>query len=69
MALEKPSAEQSRSPPWRSSFGAKAMECTRLSSFPHRVRMRSNTASSCPGTLTSSGAVMVAPTSLASGST
>jgi hypothetical protein len=31
--------------------------------------MSSNTASSWPGTLTSSGAVMVAPTSLASGST
>ena len=26
IALANPAAEQSRSPPWRSSFGAKAME-------------------------------------------
>ena len=32
IAIAKPSAEQSRSPPCRSSFGANAIECTRMSS-------------------------------------
>ena len=37
IALAKPSAEQLRSPPCRSSFGANAIECTRMSSLPHFV--------------------------------
>ena len=69
IALAKPSAEQSSSPPCRSSFGANAMECTRMSSLPQRSRTRSNTASSWPGTETSSGAVIGASSSCASGST
>ena len=55
IALAKPSAEQLSSPPCRSSFGAKAIECTRMSSSPHCCAIASNTASSSPGTLTSSG--------------
>ena len=50
IALAKPSAEQLRSPPCRSSLGAKAIECTRMSSWPHCLPIASNTASSSPGT-------------------
>jgi len=46
IARLKPSAEQSRSPPCRSSFGANAIECTRMSRRPHCARTASNTASS-----------------------
>ena len=35
IAFAKPAAEQLSSPPCRSSFGAKAIECTRMSSRPH----------------------------------
>jgi hypothetical protein len=69
IARANPPAEQSSRPPWRSSFGAKAMEWMRLSSLPQRERRRSNRASICPGASTSSGAVMLAPSSRASGST
>ena len=58
IALAKPSAEQSSSPPCRSSFGAKAIECTRMSSLPQRCRIWSNTASSWPGTATLSAPVI-----------
>src|SRR6476619_4614114 len=37
MASRKPSFEQSTTRPCRSAFGAKAMECTQISSFPHSV--------------------------------
>ena len=69
IALAKPSAEQFSSPPCRSSLGAKAIECTRMSSRPHCERMRSNIASSWPGTETSSAPVIGASSSCASGST
>ena len=55
IALAKPAAEQLMRPPCRSSFGAKAIECTRMSSSPHCWAIASNTASSSPSTLTSSG--------------
>ena len=69
IALAKPSAEQSSRPPRRSSSGAKAIECTRMSSLPQRCLIWSNTASSCPGTATSSAPVIGASSSRASGST
>ena len=69
MALAKPSAEQLRSPPCRSSFGAKAIEWTRMSNLPHCRVIVSNAASSWPGTLTSSGRKIGASTARASGST
>ena len=55
IALAKPAAEQLSSPPCRSSLGAKAIECTRMSSSPQVLPISSNTASSWPSTLTSSG--------------
>src|SRR5215212_1146583 len=58
IALAKPSAEQFSRPPCRSSFGAKAMEWTRMSSLPQRSRTASKTASSCPEAETSSGATI-----------
>ena len=61
IAFANPSAEQLRRPPCRSSFGAKAIECTRMSSLPHCPAIASNTFSSCPGNATSSGRNMDAP--------
>ena len=58
IAFAKPAAEQLRSPPCRSSFGANAIECTRMSSVPHCAAIASNTVSSWPGTRTSSGRKM-----------
>ncbi len=49
IAMPKPSAEQLSSPPCRSSLGANAIECTRMSSLPHFAFTASNTASSSPG--------------------
>ena len=50
IAFANPSAEHSSRPPCRSSFGAKAIEWTRMSSLPHSLAIASNTASSWPGT-------------------
>ena len=69
IACLKPSAEQSMSGPCKSSFGAQAIEWTRMSSWPHSFVILSNTASSMPGVATSSGMKIGAPSSLASGST
>ena len=49
IALAKPSAEQLSSPPCRSSFGAKAIECTRMSSRPQVLLDGANTASRSTG--------------------
>src|SRR3546814_7130027 len=59
----KPSAEQSVSRPRRSSLRAQAIEWNRKSSRPHRFRIASNTASSCPGLATSHDAKMDADSS------
>ena len=69
IACLKPSAEQLSSPPCRSSFGAQASECTRMSSVPHSLPIRSNTASSSFGCETSHCMKIGAASSLASGST
>ena len=69
IAFAKPAAEQLRRPPCRSSFGANAIECTRMSSRPHWLLIASNTASSWPSTLTSSGRKSGASSARASGST
>ena len=43
MATANPSAEQSSRPPCRSCLGANAIECTRMSSRPHRWPIAANT--------------------------
>jgi len=46
IAFANPAALQLMRPPCRSSFGAKAIECTRMSSLPHALVTASKTASS-----------------------
>src|SRR6516165_10404754 len=69
MVVRKPSRDTSMTRPCSASLGEKAMECTRKSSLPHSLVMRSNTASICPGAFTSSGIIIGASSSRASGST
>jgi hypothetical protein len=69
IATENPAAEQSRSPPCRSAFGANAIEWTRMSSLPHFAFTCSKTASSSPGLATSSGRKIEASSARAMGST
>jgi hypothetical protein len=69
MVVRKPSRSTSTTRPCNASFGANAIECTTKSSTPQYLAMRSNTASICPGTRTSSGIRIGASSSRASGST
>ena len=55
MARPKPSRETSATRPCKSPAGAKAIECSRKSSRPHRSRIASKTASIAPDCSTLSG--------------
>jgi hypothetical protein len=69
MVVKKPSRGASTTRPCSVSLGENAMECTTKSSSPQSLAMRSKTASISPGTRTSSGIMIGASSSRASGST
>jgi hypothetical protein len=69
MVVRKPSRDTSTTRPCSASLGENAMECTTKSSLPQSLAMRSNTASIWPSARTSSGSMIGASSSRASGST